>query len=395
MSSVHPNSEIVREDTIQLHGSHVGKRDNTVVDQDTHNVAVSPRQSNSCLWLIYGFSKEISIGGVKYIGDPNLGILRRFIWLVLVILGLAGLSYQVIVSITTFKSWPTNTNMKIEYADKMVFPAVTICNYNPLRNHIVQSHGDDIMNMITAMFTVYTVESDPPDFSNIDFEGFDMTAFRIETAHTKEDMVARCSWKQQPCSSDNFTMTLTDFGVCYTFNSGDIDMELLQVEAKGSRFALTVTLNLEQWDYILGASEVAGFRLAIHGQTEIPMIRDSGFAIAPGTRTLIGIQKRQMTNLPSPHGKCAERFLRYYSTYTYSACLMECETDYLIGKCGCRNFYMPGNATECNPEELYVCGYIAESDIGGSMGLLLGASAITIVELMDFCFVNIFRRCFA
>ena len=30
----------------------------------------------------------------------------------------------------------------------------------------------------------------------------------------------RCTWSGEPCSSKNFTQTVTDYGVCYTFNAG-------------------------------------------------------------------------------------------------------------------------------------------------------------------------------
>ena len=30
----------------------------------------------------------------------------------------------------------------------------------------------------------------------------------------------RCTWSGEPCSPKNFTQTVTDYGVCYTFNAG-------------------------------------------------------------------------------------------------------------------------------------------------------------------------------
>ena len=34
--------------------------------------------------------------------------------------------------------------------------------------------------------------------------------------------VFRCRWDGQPCDETNFTTTLTDHGLCYTFNSGKL-----------------------------------------------------------------------------------------------------------------------------------------------------------------------------
>ncbi|KAI0208101.1 hypothetical protein LSAT2_007247, partial [Lamellibrachia satsuma] len=39
----------------------------------------------------------------------------------------------------------------------------------------------------------------------------------LQHAHSKEDMIA--SWKTSSCSNEDFKLTVTDAGVCYTFNA--------------------------------------------------------------------------------------------------------------------------------------------------------------------------------
>ena len=52
--------------------------------------------------------------------------------------------------------------------------------------------------------------------------------------------------------------------------------------------------------------------------------------------------------LPHPYGKCAEdgeEQLKYFEgSYTKSKCLIECERDFMVRKCGCITYYMPGIA---------------------------------------------------
>ena len=53
-----------------------------------------------------------------------------------------------------------------------------------------------------------------------------------------------------------------------------------------------------------------------------------------------------MYSLPAPYGDCATEDavpLKYHQgPYTENQCYLECETDYIVEKCGCRHFYMPG-----------------------------------------------------
>ena len=50
----------------------------------------------------------------------------------------------------------------------------------------------------------------------------------------------------------------------------------------------------------------------------------------------------QSTLLPPPHGKCADKKLDYYYTYSHSHCEVECFTKFVFDICQCRDIYMPG-----------------------------------------------------
>ena len=45
----------------------------------------------------------------------------------------------------------------------------------------------------------------------------------------------RCSMADEPCSADNFSVTLTDHGVCYTFNRHDENGNVLDVTNSGNK----------------------------------------------------------------------------------------------------------------------------------------------------------------
>ena len=59
---------------------------------------------------------------------------------------------------------------------------------------------------------------------------FDFEEFVKKHGHKIGHMIKKCHWKNQRCGPENFTSVLTDFGLCYTFNAGTPDNELLKVK---------------------------------------------------------------------------------------------------------------------------------------------------------------------
>ena len=57
----------------------------------------------------------------------------RLFWLSLFLCGCALFGFQVVGSMTYFLSWPVAVDVKINYNDTIVFPAITICNQNAFR----------------------------------------------------------------------------------------------------------------------------------------------------------------------------------------------------------------------------------------------------------------------
>lgn len=53
---------------------------------------------------------------------------------------------------------------------------------------------------------------------------------------------------------------------------------------------MRLTINIEQYEYMVGPNPGAGIKLLIHDNTEVPLVRDLGHAIAPGTHAYIGVQ---------------------------------------------------------------------------------------------------------
>ena len=58
----------------------------------------------------------------------------------------------------------------------------------------------------------------------------------------------------------------------------------------GADRGLHLLLNVEQYDYMKGPNPGAGIKLLIHSQDEIPLVRDLGQAVMPGSYAFVGLQ---------------------------------------------------------------------------------------------------------
>ncbi|KAK2180633.1 hypothetical protein NP493_434g00014 [Ridgeia piscesae] len=160
----------------------------------------------------------------------------------------------------------------------------------------------------------------------------------LKNKHLKKDMIVR--WKGKNCTHEDFTLTLTDAGVCYTFNA-EINADSF-VESTGIRNALQLVVNIEQYEHMKGPHEAVGLKVLLHKQRTIPLMQDFADAVPAGMNTFIAVDISREINLPSPHGDCvSEQKLRYFDHYTQAACFRECVTLVAVKTCGCIDTYMP------------------------------------------------------
>ena len=126
---------------------------------------------------------------------------------------------------------------------------------------------------------------------------FDFADFVKKHGHKIGHMIKKCHWKAQKCGPENFTSVLTDFGLCYTFNPGTADYELLKVHRAGVDFGLRLQLNVQQDQYYGIMRDSSGFKVMIHDQDEPPLINELGFAIHPGMHTFCAVRKTKVSNI--------------------------------------------------------------------------------------------------
>ncbi|ERE66888.1 acid-sensing ion channel 3 isoform X1 [Cricetulus griseus] len=440
------------------------------------------------------FASSCTMHGLGHVFGPGGLTLRRGLWATAVLLSLAAFLYQVAERVRYYGEFHHKTTLDERESHQLTFPAVTLCNINPLRRSRLTPNdlhwaGTALLGLDPAEHAAYLralgQPPAPPGF--MPSPTFDMAQLYARAGHSLEDMLLDCRYRGQPCGPENFTVIFTRMGQCYTFNSGAYGAELLTTPKGGAGNGLEIMLDVQQEEYLPIWKDMeetpfeVGIRVQIHSQEEPPAIDQLGFGAAPGHQTFVSCQQQQLSFLPPPWGDCntasvdpdfdtepsdplGSPNLSPSPPYSLIGCRLACETRYVARKCGCRMMHMPGNSPVCSPQQYKDCAspaldamlrkdtcvcpnpcattryakelsmvripsrasarylaqkynrsetYIAENvlvldiffealnyeaveqkaayevsellgDIGGQMGLFIGASLLTILEILDY-----------
>ncbi|KAK2186909.1 hypothetical protein NP493_182g00000 [Ridgeia piscesae] len=90
------------------------------------------------------------------------------------------------------------------------------------------------------------------------------------------------------CSDENVQFTVTDAGICCTFNAR-INATNSMVNATGVKNGLELVLNVEQYQYRTGPHNAVGLKLLLYRQDDVPLVQDFGDNIPVGKHTFVAI----------------------------------------------------------------------------------------------------------
>lgn len=175
--------------------------------------------------------------------------------------------YAFIEQLRVFLQYRVNTVLSVEEKPTLDFPAVTVCNYNQYRKSLaLQRPG--VMAVLQQLFSVEAViERERKELAEPQphiSQDLDIIKELVELAHTLKGMVLHCQWcgRSVRCS-DYFTQTLTEVGVCYTFNSLEVRDHIprLAVHDGGTDCSLKLRINIQSHEYYYGEGDSAGIQV--------------------------------------------------------------------------------------------------------------------------------------
>jgi hypothetical protein len=167
--------------------------------------------------------------------------------------------------------------------------------------------------------------------------------------------------EMKSCDHNN-ELTLTDMGQCVTINMKSIDS--FQSNSVGEQNSgLLLIINAELYETMNNMPGGNGIKANVFDPTNnVDLISDYGFYLNIGFYTTVNILAKHNSYLESPYGKCGSRLLNHTSgKYSYTKCVRDQQTEHLMAKCGCRNYYMPGQAPECTLQQYLACSNTVNS----------------------------------
>ena len=294
----------------------------------------------------------------------------KIIWIIFFLISTGFCLFLVFKSITTYLEFEITTKIKYIYEPKSVFPAITICNKNPLLTDYAKNMLRDVTkrNNLTDLFdtTENKIESDPTLFSIVVGLGllYAKSEYLNETEKKKlgysmDDMLIDCNFEVESCTSNDFVWYYDyNYGNCYRFNSGKnqkgepVD---LKVSKQAGKFnGLKIILFLPNNDVVQTFSLSNGLHIMINNQSFLPN-SDEGFDVSTGTETSVAITKTISNQLPYPYSDCyaestdddesktfdsdiVKTMKSLNMKYRQKDCFDMCFQQYIIQQCDC---YLP------------------------------------------------------
>ncbi|KAI8481463.1 hypothetical protein Bbelb_408370 [Branchiostoma belcheri] len=345
----------------------------------------SPEKAFASNTSLHGFNRIASSPG----GSP------RVLWVIAILGSYTGFGYMFGSMMASYFKYDTITDTTLEFADELLFPAVTICNMNKFDSDKLQVADWSYLSLF-----LYGIQADIPTILALGMQP-DETVNSTMTGVKVEDLVLAkgfnlssnrmplCLWRGAYCSEQNFTHSFGHYGNCYTFNA-DADNQLKQTTegAHGNGFTAFVDIKEDKYteSFLVGGNAEVGLKLLVHDPREPPMMDTQGIALAPGNHAFIAIKQilsdywtvpddltssslrpslsftiacssslHPYENHVPPWGVCKDLQLEYYDTYTLNGCYLECRSKHVVRNCSCRPYDLPGTAPSCDPRTMFTC----------------------------------------
>ncbi|EDW80549.1 uncharacterized protein Dwil_GK11507 [Drosophila willistoni] len=385
----------------------------------------------------HDYCSHTSIHGVQYLGEHPRPIREKVFWLCVFVASIYCCSTLIN---NAYTKW-TETPVIVSFAEKSTpvwnipFPAVTICSetkrilkpkgngtsyrslYNQFNEYMQQSRIFKPENITPSELEEFRtllhvcnsqiVDQDMPLIAGDDLDYLNVLERMLPPF---ERYFFYCRWLSRFNECDKFfTKTLTEEGICYTFNglrptdiyredtyqyhiekqmetkawnstrakhlpwsletgyppTSDVETYPARVLSAGARSGIFMALQSfkQEVDYAC-RGPVQGFKVILHAPDDVPQVSKQFVRIPMGKEVLIAVKPSMITTSSGIaeydplRRQCFlshERSLRFFKVYTESNCQLECLVNFTLTRCGCVKFSMPRdmNMPVCGEDKIY------------------------------------------
>uniref|UniRef100_A0AAG5DUL5 Uncharacterized protein n=1 Tax=Anopheles atroparvus TaxID=41427 RepID=A0AAG5DUL5_ANOAO len=358
------------------------------------------------LALFEEYCSESSVHGVRFFVGKERSVLVKITWMVVFGLSLVGCGIMIQQAYNKWDRTPvivTLSEVPTPVWD-LTFPAVTICpeikvskerynftpdfdtfygDFNRLRkdpNHQIRLTDESIGKMKAIMHHCSGVYMNKQNFifryNHVPEP--ELVKFLKNVSLDRRFVMSMCGSTSDSKCTNYMQVSLTDQGVCYSFNMisqdemfhadvlhGDYkhlekwdddgkDMvrqtELLRVA--GSGLDAAIGFNMIHYPLKIDTSCVRrrGYKVLLHEPTVYPDLAKRNVRLPVSHSLTVAVKPNIMQTSPelakysASKRQCyfdQERPLRYFRRYNQDNCELECLTNYTLQRCGCVHFSMP------------------------------------------------------
>ena len=312
---------------------------------NSYLLQLSERNRHFSKWL-----DDTAIEGIVHVFKEK-SLIRRVIWGLIFFVAVFFCLYNIGDRASYYASSPSSTTLSVSNKDSVPFPAVTICNLNPIKKSVAeQLNIADLLKLYYQSNTVffytrphllYTLNLSTNEPCNsylnvIDNSTQSMTLhdLYVNGAFNSSELIQLCFFGQEyTICNDMFEPIITHLGLCYSINTN----ATLFSRTPGVSGGLYVLINIQANNYIASLDGTAGVKVLVHSKDVLPDPVELGIAISPGKSAYISFNE-EITNDETGNG-CSEtgEVLKYFPNYHYSlvACRTEIYAEAIVEQCNC------------------------------------------------------------
>ncbi|XP_028405459.1 acid-sensing ion channel 1-like isoform X1 [Dendronephthya gigantea] len=298
--------------------------------------------------LFIEFTESTTLHGIRHVfcGDSKL---RRLIWFVCTLGSTAVFVTSSAKLLNSYIRGDIVTRITVKHQNNIMFPAVTICNFNPLRkSYLKQLNISDPERF--ARILLYEAEPNDADRKKFFLTYVNAQEFFRNGSHKIEEMLLNCTLQGKKCLPEDFRLVDTNMGFCYTSNFDKRLANSSKIFKPGERYGLSMTLNTQIKEYTHRLAPAIGFKILVQEKNEVPLTDVNGFATMTGVSTFVAIRKNAVKSLPCENRRTLEK-----SLYTRAKCFEDCRRRYIFKRCNCTYPTGMGPYQSCTLEKLFTC----------------------------------------
>ena len=288
---------------------------------------------------LHTFLLTTSIKGVPRLMKARHPLLQA-LWFVFVLSGSTITLYLVTRLFIQFRTNGVTMTITEERDTSLTFPAITLCNLNPLANtNITHVHLVAYIKAIWRMRGsggLNTSHIFDPDtlFANAG------TYLNNATAH---QFLVACQWHVRPngleiCQADNkqVSMYQASLGYCFTLTP-PVTRSFVQGFSAILYLDDSLQIRVPFHELTINPPVSVGAFLFVHQRKTLPDI-SKGTVLLAGRNSHVKIRVQQRIRQPHPYSNCTRQAMLPQApeyAYTQESCLSLCSQDSFIKTCGC------------------------------------------------------------